>query len=135
MKNIPISGVGHREGSRSSSVLSRNNLVTTELYTLDQSGQLVGWDLDRWLGLAEQRDDCLSGVATDNWNSQALRVFFANNLSNEGLSSDNIESGNTEETLGVKDSLGLENLGCDWDGGVDGVGDDEEVGLGAVPME
>jgi len=43
-----------------------------------------------------------------------LRVLLANDLSNESLRSDNIEGGNTEETLGVKDSLGLEDLGSDW---------------------
>jgi len=127
---IPVSGVCHGEGGRSSAILSLDNLVTTELHTLDQIGQLVRGDLDSRLGLAEDRDDGLSGVTTDDWDGEALRVGLANNLSDEGLGSDDVEGGDTEQALGVEDTLGLEDLGGNGDGGVYGVGNDEDVGFG-----
>src|ERR1700712_1187916 len=68
-------------------------------------------------------------MTTNDWDIQALWVLLANDLSNEGFGSDNIEGGNSKETLGIKDSLGLEDLGCDWDGRVDGVRDDEDIGF------
>jgi hypothetical protein len=40
-------------------------------------------------------------------------------LGDETGSADNIEGGDTEEALGVVDTLGLEDLGADGDGGVD----------------
>lgn len=36
--------------------------------------------------------------------------------------------------LGVVDTSLLEDLSNDGDGGVDGVGNDQDVGLGAVPI-
>jgi hypothetical protein len=56
-----------------------------------------------------------------------LWVLLANDLSDKGLGTNDIEGGDTEKTLGVKDSLGLEDFGGDWDGRVDGVGDDEDI--------
>ena len=50
-------------------------------------------------------------------------------LRDETGSANNIEGGNTEQALGVVDSLGLEDLGYDWDSRVDRVGDDEDVGI------
>lgn len=71
-------------------------------------------------------------MSTDNGDVQIGRVFLAGDLSDEGLGTDDIESGDTKELLGVKDTSGLEHLSGDWDGGVNGVGNDENVGLGAV---
>ncbi len=42
---------------------------------------------------------------------------------------DDIEGGNAEQALGVVDAPGLEDLGDDRYGRVDGVGDDEDVGI------
>lgn len=53
-------------------------------------------------------------------------------LRDEAGSTDDIKSGDTEQTLGVVDALGLENLSGDGDGGVDRVGNDENVGIGSV---
>ena len=91
------------------------------MHTLDQISQLVLWDVNSGFCLAEQRDNSLSRVTTNDWDVQALWVLLANDLSNEGLCSDNIKGSNTEKTLGVKDSLCLEDLGGNWDGGVDRV--------------
>jgi hypothetical protein len=40
-------------------------------------------------------------------------------LGDEAGGTDNVEGGNTEETLGVVDTTGLVDLGNDGDGGVD----------------
>jgi hypothetical protein len=53
-------------------------------------------------------------------------------LGDEAGGADDVEGGHAEELLGVVDTLALEDLGCDRDGAVDGVGDDEDVGVGAV---
>jgi hypothetical protein len=128
----PISSICHGKSSRSGAVLGLDNLVTTELDTVGQGIQFVSWDVDGWFGLAEKRYDGLARVATNDRNGGLGRVLLAGDLSNEGLGSDNIESGHTEQFLGIKNTSGLEDLCGDWDSGVDGVGDDEEIGLGAV---
>jgi hypothetical protein len=94
---------------------------------------------DRRLGLGQQRKDGNTGVTT---NDGDLVLGGLGRLSddggNEGGSSDNVEVGDTEQPgiscfresvrlsllLGVKDTGLLEGLGEDWDGRVDGVGDD-----------
>lgn len=75
-----------------------------------------------------------TGVTTDDSDIDVLGVLTLN-FRDEAGSTDNIKGGDTEKTLGVIDTVLLENLSEDRDGGVDGVRDDEEVGLRAVPME
>jgi hypothetical protein len=57
-------------------------------------------------------------VATDDGDVLAGGVG-ALQLGDEAGSADDIEGGDTEEALGVVDTLGLEDLGGDGDGGVD----------------
>lgn len=118
---------GHGKGGRASTVLGLDNLITTELDTLDELsvGREVGM-----VGLGEERDDGDTGVATDNGDVLVLGVG-ALDLGNESGGTDNIEGGDTEEGLGVVDTLSLENLLDDGDSRVDGVGDDQELGLGS----
>ncbi len=52
-------------------------------------------------------------------------------LTNEGVGSDNIKSGHTKNSVGIVHTSLLEDLRGDGDGGVDGVGDDGNHGLGA----
>ncbi len=117
---------GHGEGGRASAVLGLDNLVTTELDTLDELsiGAQVGV-----AALAEERNDGDTGVATDNGDVLILGVGALDG-GDEAASADNIEGGDTEESLGVVDTVGLEDLGADGDSRVDGVGDDEGLGLG-----
>lgn len=124
------SGVGHGEGGGASTVLGLDDLVTTELDAVDEGGELVGGDVGGGLGLAEEGDDGLAGVAADDGDGGLLGVLGAGDLGDEGLGADDVEGGDTEEALGVEDTLGLQDLGGDGDGGVDGVGDDEDEGLG-----
>jgi hypothetical protein len=69
-------------------------------------------------------------VSTNDWNVEVGRVLLASDLGNEGLGADDIEGGDTEQLLGVKDASVLEDLGGNGDGRVDGVGDDKDEGLG-----
>jgi hypothetical protein len=71
-------------------------------------------------------------VTTNNRNGGLAGVALTGDLSNKGLGADNIESGDTEKLLGVELAGGLEDLGGDGDGAVDGVGDDEDKGIRAV---
>jgi len=70
---------------------------------------------------------------SSNYGDVQLRwVLLASDLGNEGLGADDIEGGDTEELLGVEDTGLLQHLGGDGYRRVDGVGDDENVCLGAV---
>ena len=53
-------------------------------------------------------------------------------LGDEARGADDVKGGDTEETLGVVDTSLLQDLGGDGNGAVDGVGDNEDVGLGRV---
>jgi hypothetical protein len=57
-------------------------------------------------------------VTADNGNVLAGGVG-ALDLGDEAGGTDNVEGGDTEETLGVVDTAGLVDLGNDGDGGVD----------------
>lgn len=117
---------GHGEGGGTSTVLGLDDLVTTKLDTLDELG--VGAQVGV-AALGEERDNGDARVATNDGDVLVLGVR-ALDLGNEARGTDDIEGGDTEELLGVVDTLGLEDLLADGDGGVDGVGDDEELGLG-----
>ena len=82
--------------------------------------------------MAEERDDGLAGVTTNDGDGELVGLLLAGNGSDEGLSADDIEGGDTEELLGVENAGLLEDLGGDGNGRVHGVGNDEDVGLGGV---
>jgi hypothetical protein len=107
---------GHGEGGRTSTILGLDNLVTTELDAVDVAVELLA--LEVVAGLRQEGNDGCAGVATDDGDVLAGGVG-ALQLGDEAGSADNIESGNTKEALGVVDTLGLEDLGGDGDGGVD----------------
>jgi hypothetical protein len=58
-------------------------------------------------------------------------VLLARKLRNKRLSTNDVQSGDTEESLRVECVVCLENLGSDGDGRVHRVGDDEDASLGA----
>lgn len=101
------------------------------LRTLDQSLVFIGGDLEGRRSFAEERDNGLARVATDDGDLGLGGVLLASELLGEGLSTNHIEGGDTEETSGVEDTGGLEDLGGNGDGGVDRVGDDQYESLGA----
>jgi hypothetical protein len=120
---------GHGEGGRASTVLGLDDLVTTELDAVDVAVELLA--LEVVAGLGQEGDDGCAGVATNNGDVLAGGVGVLE-LGDEARGTDNVEGGDTEEALGVVDTRLLEDLGGDGDGGVDGVGDDQDVGLGGV---
>lgn len=125
------SGVGHGEGGRASTLLGLDDLITTKLDALDKgiSGLVVLWG-EGWGGQAQEWDDGLARVAADDGDGDGGGVGLSGDGGDKGGGTDDIEGGDAKELLGVKDVVLLENLGGDWDGGVDGVGDDEDEGLG-----
>jgi hypothetical protein len=139
-------GHGHGESGRTSTVLGLDDLVTTELDTVDVVLELLA--LKVVAGLGEEGNDGSAGVTADDSDVLGGGVGVLQ-LGDEAGGTDNVKGGDTKETLGVVDALGLEDLGGDGDGGIDlklskfgsapkrlewtyGVGDDEDVGLGSV---
>lgn len=100
-------------------------------HTVDKGVVAVRGDLEVGGDLAEQRNDGLARVTTNDRDGGLGRVVQAGELLSEGFGTDNIQSGDTEQALRVEDTGVLENLGGDGDGGVDGVGNDQSEGLGA----
>lgn len=110
-------GHGHGESGRASTILGLDDLITTELDAVDQS--IAGLTGDGGVaGLRKQRDDGDTGVATDDGNLLGGGVGSLD-LGDEAGGTDNVEGGDTEETLGVVDTASLVDLGDDGDGGVD----------------
>lgn len=93
--------------------------------------QLILWNVNSRLSLTPKRDNGLATVATDDRNDGLAWVARTSELSDKGLGTDDIESGDTEKLLGVKLAGGFEDLGSDRDGAVNGVGDDQDVRLRA----
>jgi hypothetical protein len=125
-------GESHGESSRASTVLGLDNLVTAELNTVDKSIVAVSGDLETGRDLAEQRNNGLAGVTTDDGDGGLGGVLQTGELLGESLGTNDVKGGDTEQTLGVENTGVLEDLGGNGDGGVDGVGDDQDESLGAI---
>ena len=118
-------GHGHGEGGGSGTVLGLDDLITTELNAVQESSIA---DKVSVLALGEEGDDGDTGVSTNDGDGLISGVGLLD-LGDEAGCADDIEGGDTEEALGVVDALLLEDLSNDGDGAVDGVGDDEDVGV------
>ncbi len=123
------SSIGHRQGSASSTILSLDNLVTTVLNTVNNSAVLLALDAFAKLGLAEKGDDGDTGVAADHGDDAFLGVS-SRDTAEETRSTDDVEGCHTEEATRVEDAGFLEGRCDNGNGGVNGVGDDEDVGFG-----
>ena len=110
-------GHGHGEGSRSGTVLGLDDFITTKLDTVDELVTDSSADVGV-VGLGEERDDGDTGVASDNGDVLVGWVGLLD-LGDESRGTDDIEGGDTEQALGVVYTLALEDLGNNWDGGVD----------------
>ena len=82
------------------------------------------------LELGKEGDNGGTRVTTDNGDDGVLGAR-AGDFGKETSGTDNVEGGDTEDAAGVVDTSFLEDLRDDGDGAVDGVGDDEDVGLGS----
>lgn len=110
-------GHGHGESGRAGTVLGLDDLVTAELDAVDQG--IAGLTGDGGVArLRQQRDDGDTGVATDDGDLLARGVGVLD-LGDEARGTDNVQGGDTEQTLGVVDTLGLVDLRDDGDGRVD----------------
>ena len=109
-------GHGHGEGGGTGTVLGLDDLVTTELNAVDKGITGLAGD-GRVVGLREQGNDGHTGVTANDGDGLAGGVG-ALDLGDEAGSTDNVEGGDTEQTLGVVDVAGLVDLGNDGDGGV-----------------
>lgn len=70
------------------------------------------------VGLGDQWNDGDTGVTTNNGDLLISWVGVLD-LRDEARGTEDVKGGNTEDTLGVVDVLGLEDLGNNWDGRVD----------------
>jgi hypothetical protein len=107
---------GHGERGRASSILGLDDLITTELDAVDVAVELLA--LEVVARLRQKGNDSCAGVATNNGDVLAGGVGVLE-LGDEARGTDDVEGGDTEEALGVVDTLGLEDLGGDGNGRVD----------------
>jgi hypothetical protein len=107
----------HGEGSGTSTVLSLDDLITTELDAVDEVVELLAGDVGM-AGLGDEGNNGSAGMTTNHGDILVSRVG-ALNLGDEAGGTNDVEGGDTEEALGVVDTLALEDLGADGDGGVD----------------
>ena len=122
-------GIRHRERSAAGTILGLDDLVTTELDTVDNLlVRLALYGLAEGT-LGEQGHDGRARVATDDGNDGLLGVRVRE-LAEEAGGTDDVEGGDTEEAAGVEDAGLLEGRGDDRDRRVDGVRDDEDVRFG-----
>lgn len=107
----------HGESCRTSTILGLDDLITTELDAVDKSIELLPCDV----GMARLRDQWHNGDAGVATNDCDVLVGGVGSLDlrDESRGTDNIQGSDTEETLGVVDTLGLEDLANDRNGGVD----------------
>lgn len=123
------SGVSHGEGGGASALLGLDDLITTE-------GDAVAEALDLLIGevgaldVGEEGEDGDTGVATNDGHVDLVHGE-AELVANEAVGAHNIEGGDTHDLALVVDTVGLEGLGHDGDGGVDRVRDDKHEGVGA----
>jgi hypothetical protein len=110
-------GHGHGEGGGASTVLSLDDLITTELDAVDELVTDLAGD-GGVVGLGEEGDDSHTRVTTNDGDLLVAGVGLLD-LGDEARGTDNIKGGNTEQALGVVDTSGLENLRDNGDGGVD----------------
>ena len=99
-------------------------------HTGNKSIVSVSRDLEAGGNLAEQRNNGLARVATNNGNGGIGGILHAGELLSESLGTNNVQGSHTEQTLGVEDTGSLEDLGGDGDCGVHRVGDNEDESLG-----
>jgi hypothetical protein len=88
-------------------------------------------NLDSRFRLTEQRNNSLPRVSSDDGDNQVRGRYSASDFGSECRCADDVEGCHTEEFLGVEYVFGFENFGNNGDGGVNGVGDDEDEGVGA----
>jgi len=118
----------HGQGSRTTTSLGLDDLITTEHDAGSEVVKLLTLDRHGSGSEGEERHDGSTSVTTDDRNGDGL----ASLLRSEGVSTELVKGGNTEELLGVVDAELLQCLSPDGDSGVDWVRDNEIAGVGAL---
>lgn len=117
----------HAQRRRPRAVLGLDHLVAAKLHAVDEGRVRRQVGVRR---LAEQRHDGDTRVPADHGDVLVRRVGSLD-LGHEARRAHHVERGDAEQALGVVHAARLEHLGDDGDGRVDGVADDEDVGVGA----
>lgn len=123
-------GKSHRQGGTTLSVLGLDNFVTTKLNTVGEGFELFVVKL-KTLDLGKEGNNGGTGVATDDRNLNILGVFL-HLFGDESRGANNIKGSHAKETASIVYIVLLEDFSNDGDSGINGVGDDKEVSLGAV---
>ena len=105
-----------------------DNFITTELYA--PNIVIERGAFQRITGLRKKRDNGRAGVATNNGDVFVCWVGGIE-LGDKATGADYIKCSDTEQPFGVIDILGLEDFCGDRNSGVDGIRDDEDVGVGS----
>mmetsp|Transcript_7948 Transcript_7948/g.28804 ORF Transcript_7948/g.28804 Transcript_7948/m.28804 type:complete len:212 (-) Transcript_7948:426-1061(-) len=116
----PVGGGGHAERRGPGACLGLHHLRPGVLDPVGKGPDLVLREGVPRRGLAQQRQDRVSGVAPDHRDVHPLGAG-STGLPNKGVCPHHVEGGHAEEPGGVVASLPLEDLRGDGDGGVDGV--------------
>lgn len=126
-----VCGIRHREGAGAEAVFGLNHLVTTVLNSVDQRVQdffiIQHGQRHTALGLGEQGNNGMAGMAPDYRDVIVLRKRAFDQLREEGVRPDMVQGCDPKEFSGVESAVFDEDLFEDGDGGVDGVRDDQDA--------
>jgi hypothetical protein len=81
--------------------------------------------------LTEQWKNGRTAVAPNHWYLDRLGIFYILNMGHESGRPDDIECCHAKDLSRVKYPVLLQSLDGDWEGTINGIGDNEYVGLGA----
>ena len=99
------SGIGHRQGSRSSAILGLDDLIPSVLDAVGQSIQLLlGEALNKAGDLGENRDDGDTRVSTNNSDASGLGVDRRVDLRDESGRADDIQGADTKDPISFLES-------------------------------
>merc|ERR1712130_727976 len=101
--------VGHGKGGRTSTILSLDNLIPTELNSVGQGVALRVGEGGTSRVSGEEGNNGLASMSTNNGD---IKVGDINTLelSNEGASTSNVQGGNTEQFVLVVDTRSVHNI-------------------------
>ena len=124
-----VSGVGHGKGCRSGSGLGLNDLVSTELGSFRDCLEFFAVGVVSG-NLREEGKNGNSGVSANHWNVDFTGITSGRGA-DKSVGSNDVKGSHTTKLFGIKDALLLEDLGGNWDGRVDWVGNNGQDGIGA----
>lgn len=94
-----LASISHGQSGRAGTVLGLDNLVTTELNTMSEGGDVSVSELST-RNLGQKRQDGSTSMATNDRDLGGAHIKLLV-LRNEGIGTDNVKSGNTEQTARI----------------------------------